>query len=335
MKTVRLHGDGKVAIAEAPRPEPGPGQVLIRTAVSALCGSELSAYRGSGAAQGNPGHEAAGVVEAPGDGAAGLRPGQRVGVSAISGCGRCRFCRQGQYTWCPARSFFGSMHAEMFVVPAHACHPLPDDLSWEAGVLLTGDGFGVPFHTSTKLRDRPVESVAVFGMGPIGLGNLLMQRHLGRRVIAVDVSERRLEYARQLGADHLIGPDRSGEADGIVRELTGGEGADVCIEAAGRPETARLCFRAVRTAGIVVFNGEQSAVELSPSEDFIRRDVWAVGSWYYHFGEFPQMLALYRSGLAVDRLVTHRFPLEQAAEGYQAMALRQTGKVVLTSGQSG
>lgn len=329
MRTVRLHGRGEVTIVEEPIPEPGPGQVRVRTAISALCGSELSAYRVGGMAKGNSGHEAAGVVAVVGEGVTGLRPGQRVGVSAISGCGQCGYCARGQYTWCRSRSFFGSMHAEEFIIAANACHPLPDDLSWAAGVLLTGDGFGVPYHTSTKMTGRQVNTVAILGMGPIGLGNLLMQRHLGRRVIAVDQAETRLELASRLGASHQITASAEVDVAAAIRELTEGEGADVCIEAAGKPETARLCFRAVRTDGLVVFNGEQPAVELSPSEDFIRRDVWAVGAWYYHFGEYPRMLALQHQGLAVERLVTHRFPLERAAEAYQAMAARLTGKVVL------
>ena len=114
--------------------------------------------------------------------------------------------------------------------------------------------------------------------------------------------------------------------------MSGGRGADVCIEAAGRPETARQCFAAVRTAGTVVFNGEQPAIRLSPSEDFIRRDITALGSWYYHFSQFPAMLAHYRAGLAIERLITHRFPLEEAAEAYHLMAAGQTGKVLLDAG---
>ena len=327
MQIVRLTGNASAIVDTAPIPEPQPGQVLIRAAISALCGSELSTYRGPGSVTGNPGHEAAGVVEKLGEGISSLKVGQRVGASAIGGCGTCAHCRQGQYTWCDQRAFYGSMHAEYFVVPALACHPLPDDLSWEVGVLISGDGFGVPYHTSTKIQDPDIATVGVFGAGPIGQGQIILQTHLGRRVIAVDLSARRRDYALALGAVQVIDPAQT-DPVAAIREFTGG-GADVCIEAAGKPETAKQCFKAVRTAGIVVFNGEQPAVELSPSEDFIRRDVWAVGSWYYHFGEFGQMLALYRAGAPVDQLVTHRFPLAQAGEAYRAMAAGETGKVVL------
>jgi L-iditol 2-dehydrogenase len=329
MKTAKLRGNGVVECADEVSPKPGPGEVIVETRVSALCGSEMKAYRGAGQAVGNPGHEAAGIVVDLGDGVTTLAVGQRVGVSAISGCGHCNFCAQGQYTWCPQRKFYGNMHAERFLTAANACHPLPDDLSWEVAVLVTGDGFGVPYHTSLKLSAPHIKTIAIFGMGPIGLGNLLMQRWLGRNVIAVDISPQRLKLAEELGADHTIQSVATSDIVAEIRRLCDGLGPDVCIEAAGRPETARQCFAAVRSGGVVVFNGEQPGLELSPSEDFIRRDISAVGSWYYHFGEYPQMLALQRAGLPISQLITHRFPLQEIAEGYRLMAAGQTGKVMI------
>jgi propanol-preferring alcohol dehydrogenase len=220
------------------------------------------------------------------------------------------------------------MHAEQFLASANACYPLPEDVSWEAGVLLTGDGLGVPYHTWRKIASSAVETVAVFGVGPIGLGNVLMQSHLGRRVIAVDLAPQRLQLARDLGASEVVDGGAGDVAD-RVRALTGGVGADVCIEAAGRPEAALACFAAVRTAGTVVFNGEQGEVPLSPSAHFIRRDITAVGSWFYHFSEIGPMVDLYRNGLPILHLISHRYPFFQAAEAYKRFAARETAKVVL------
>ncbi len=335
MRKVVFDGSSQVRVVDAPEPSPGPGEVLIATAVSALCGSELKSYRGAGITGGNGGHEAAGTVIEVGPGVDRLRAGQRVGLSAIVGCGACAQCAAGRYTWCSQRRFIGNMHAERIVIPAHGCHPLPDDVDWAAGVLLSGDGLGVPFHTSMRLAHLAVETVAIFGAGPIGLGNTLLHSFLGRQVIAVDVAPYRLELARTLGAAHVVD---AAHAAGLpaadpaarVREITGGRGADVCLEAAGRPETLRQCFAAVRTGGTVVMNGEQPAVELSPSEDFIRRDIAAFGAWYYHFGEFAGMLALEYGGLDVARLITHRYPLAEAAHAYQEFAAARTGKVLLS-----
>ncbi len=327
MKIARYAGDGAISIAHSPEPEPGPGEVVIQTVVTAICGSELHSYRGA-SQPGNGGHEAAGLILALGDGVKGLKVGQRVGVSCISGCGNCAACAKGQYTYCKQYKFYGDMHAERFLAAANACHPLDDDIPWEAGVLLSGDGLGVPFHTSLKIASPEVKTVAVSGVGPIGLGNVLLQSHFGRRVIALDLSPYRLDLARRLGASECIDV-RSEDPVARLRELTGGNGPDVCIEASGQPESALACFAAVRTAGTVVFNGEQGPLPISPSDQFIRRDITAVGSWFYHFSEFPQMRNLFRAGLRLPDLITHQFPIDDADAAYKQFASRQSGKVLL------
>ena len=332
MRSLVLQGQSGLAEIELPVPEPGPNEVLIATQISALCGSELKIYRGAGMESGNSGHEGAGIIAKLGPEVTDLEEGQRVGVSAIGGCDQCSYCAKGQYTYCLGHTQSGSMHAEYFVAPANACHPLPDDLSWEVGLLISGDGFGVPYHTSTKLKNEPIESLAIFGMGPIGLGNTLLQTYLGRQVIAVDLVPKRLELARKMGAAHTIQPSDDLDPVEAIRELTGGRGADICLEASGHPQSAHQCFAAVRTAGTVVFNGEQPAVQLSPSADFIRRDITALGSWYYHFSQFSDMLGLYRNGLDIERLITHHFPFAEAATAFGLMAAGETGKVVLEIG---
>jgi L-iditol 2-dehydrogenase len=327
MQKARYGGDSNIQVVEGPDPIPGPGEVVVKTAVSAICGSELHAYRGA-PQDGNGGHEAAGTIVALGEGVNGLKVGQRVGVSCITGCGKCAFCAKGQYTYCPNVKFYGNMHAERFLAGAIACHPLPDDISWEAGVLLSGDGLGVPYHTYVKIASPEIKTVAVSGVGPIGLGNVLLQAHLGRRVCAVDLSPYRLELAKRLGASDIVNA-REEDVPSKLRSLTGDVGPDVCIEAAGQPESAMACFKAVRTAGMVVFNGEQGPLPISPSDQFIRRDITAVGSWFYHFSEFSQMLNLYQNGLRLLELISHRFPFKDADAAYKQFSSRQSGKVLL------
>ena len=329
MKTLHIQGSGTLQITEVPEPVPGPGEVVIQTAASALCGSELGNYRDDGKPSGNNGHEGAGIVIGLGPEVEGLQLGQRVGVSAVAGCGRCSHCRKGQYTYCHKVMVYTNMHAEQFLAAAHACHPLPEDVPFDVGGLISGDGLGVPYHTNSRFPLPSAETVAVFGSGPIGLGNSLLQSHLGRRVIAVDLLPDRLDLARKLGAGATLNPSDRDVVDEI-RSLTDGKGADVCIEAAGRPETARQCFQAVRHGGAVAFNGEQPALELSPSDDFIRRDITAFGSWYCHFNEFDDLLKLWRNGLQVDSLITHRFPLEEAQTAFTEFDAGRTGKVLLT-----
>ena len=128
------------------------------------------------------------------------------------------------------------------------------------------------------------------------------------QVVGIDLAPRRLELAMELGAAHTIDAGDTEDVVGAIRALTGGKGPDLCIEAAGNPTTAQQCFDAVRTGGTVVFNGEQPALPLSPSEHFIRRDITALGIWFYHFSEFGEMLALYREGLPVEKLVRWSMP---------------------------
>ena len=327
MKSLKMEGRSRVVVAEVAEPVPGPGEVVIRTAASALCGSELHDYRGAGQKEGNGGHEAVGTIVVVGEGVCSARVGQRVGLSAVYGCGKCASCARGQYTWCRDRGFRGSMHAERFVTNALACHVLPEDVSTEAGVLLSGDGMGVPYHSNTRIP-ADARTVAVFGCGPIGLGTILLQAHLGRRVLAVDIVAFRLELARRLGASETIDASQ-GDVVSRVRALAE-DGVDVAVEAAGRPDTLKQCFAAVRAGGTVMMNGEQGPVPLSPSDDFIRRDVTATGSWYYHFGEFGAMLAHFRQGLRVTDLITHRLPFVEGAAAFELFAAGKSGKVLLT-----
>lgn len=328
MKRLKFCGNGELQMEQVPDPVPGEGEVVIRTACSAICGSEMHAYRNEGMEGGNPGHEAVGTVVAVGSGVKHLAPGQRVGASPVAGCGHCPACRAGKYTWCPEWRFYGSMHAEKFLAAANACRPLPDDLDWESGVLLTGDGFGVPFHTAQNVRIDQVKSVAIFGAGPIGLGSVIMQNYLKRKVFVVDLSAERLALALRLGAAEGFQPQQC-DVIAELKRRTGGNGVDLCIEAAGQPSTAKSCFAAVRRGGQVIFNGEQGKVEFSISDDFIRRDITATGSWFYHFCEFDAMYALWKSGLAVNSLISHRFSFDDVAEAYCLFAAGKTAKVLL------
>lgn len=330
MKSVAFHGNQNVSIVDVPVPEPGPGEVRVRTGMSAICGSEMGVFRGKGLATGNPGHEAMGTVDAVGEGVTRVSVGDRVGASAICGCGApsCTACQNGQSTWCPQKEFYGNMHAEYFLIAETGCLPLDSDIPDDVAVLVSGDGLGVPYHTSLKLRGEDIQRVVVFGLGPIGLGNVLVQAYLGRAVIAVDLVRERLDYARTLGAAHVVNANTDDVPSAISR-LTDGRGADAAIEAAGVARTAKQCFKVVRTNGLVVFNGEQPAVKLSPSEDFIRRDIRAVGSWFYQVGEFPAMVELVRQGLKVKNLISHVLTLDQAPEAYDAFVSGKAAKVLL------
>ena len=327
MKLLEMTGSATSRLIDADPPKPAPGEVIIETARSAICGSEMKTYRGTGMTGGNSGHEAVGTVLELGEGVTSPQIGQRVGVSAVVGCGDCSECDRGQFTWCKSARSRSRMHAEQFAIHARACSPLPDDLPWDEATLLTGDGMGVPWHTAKKIDRADVETIVVIGLGPIGLGNVLMQAHVGRRVIGVDIIDYRVRFARQLGADVSIHADETLIEQ--IMDLTKGGGADVVIDCAGKRASVANSFLSVRRGGIVVFNGESMEELLAPSRDFNRREIWAVGCWYYFMSEVPEMFALWRDGLDVASMITHQFPLHDAPAAFELFNRGQTGKVLL------
>ncbi len=322
-----MTGDATARVINADPPTPQPGEVIIETARSAICGSEMHTYRGKGMTGGNTGHEAVGTVLELGKGVDSIAPGQRVGVSAVVGCGDCAECDRGQFTWCKSARSRSRMHAEQFAIHARACSPLPDDLPWDEATLLTGDGMGVPWHTAKKIDRADINTIVVMGLGPIGLGNVLMQAHLGRRVIGVDIIDYRVRFAKQLGADVSIKADET--LIERIMDFTDGVGADVVIDCAGQRASVANSFASVRRGGIVVFNGESMEELLAPSRDFNRREIWAVGCWYYFMSEVPEMFALWRDGLDAARMITHQFPLAEAPAAFELFDKGQTGKVLL------
>lgn len=327
MRGLRLLGSSQVEVVELPQPQPGESEVLIRVTTSALCGSELKAYRAPQAQVSNQGHEAIGVV-VEADKARTFKPGERVGIHAVWGCGRCRWCAAGRYTFCDQRRQSPAMHVEWLSAPEHVLLPIDNDISDGAGVLLSGDGLGVPYHVSTRLNTRGGDVVCVIGAGPIGLGNTLVQSFLGAEVIVVDTNSYRLELAQALGARHVIDPNRVDPVEAAV-ELTRGNLANKCIECVGLPQTFQLALRLVGKAGTVMCVGEQPEVTLNVSRDLIRRDITLMGSWYYHYCEYPFMVDLYRRGLEVEKLITHRYPVSDGARAFQEFASGRTGKVLL------
>ena len=184
-----------------------------------------------------------------------------VGVYAVWGCGDCRWCEVGKYTFCDHRSTCPGTHAELIAAPEHTCLKLPKDIPFDIGVLLTGDGMGVPYRVSQRLNSCEGEVICVIGVGPIGLGNTVIQSFLGVEVIVIDMNPYRLSLAESCGATHTI---NSREVDPLeaVSEITQGMLADKCIEAVGRPETLKLALKLVGKAGTVMAIGEQGDVPI-------------------------------------------------------------------------
>jgi len=325
-------------------PDPGPGEALVRVQASGVCHTDLH-YREGGIGDDFPyflGHEAAGVVEAVGDDVTDVAPGDFVIVNWRAVCGQCRACRRGRPWYCfnthnarqkmtledgtPLSPALGiGAFAEKTLVAAGQCTKVDPAAGPEVAGLL---GCGVMAGLGAALNTAPVsrgDSVAVIGCGGVGDAAVLGASLAGAvRVIAVDVDDRKLEWARQFGATDLVNSRASDPVDRI-RELTGGFGADVVIDAVGRPETYRQAFYARDLAGTVVLVGvptPEMRLEL-PLLDVFGRGGALKSSWYgdcLPTRDFPMLIDLHLEGrLPLDKFVSETIALDEVEMAFGKM----------------
>jgi threonine dehydrogenase-like Zn-dependent dehydrogenase len=317
------------------------GQAVVRIKASSICGSDVRAiYRehlGKGAEGYIPGtiggHEPCGQVESVGPGVTAVRPGDRVAIYHISGCGHCRDCRSGYMISCTGaeRAAYGWQrdggHAELMLANVDTLLPLPDELTYEDGALVAC-GWGTAWQGILRAGVSGRDRVLVTGLGPVGLAALMLSVASGAEVYGTDIKAERRAFAKELGATEVFAPE---EALGRVRELTGGKGVEVAIDCSAAASARLLCLEAARQWGRVVYVGEGGEVTFAPSPSLIHHQLTLHGSWVTALGEMEDLLELLaRKGLHPDRTVTHRFPLEQTGEAYRVFDEGETaGKVVV------
>ncbi len=325
-------------------PDPGPGEALVRVQACGVCHTDLH-YREGAITDEFPfllGHEAAGIVEQVGDGVTEVAPGDFVILNWRAVCGHCRACRRGEPWFCfdtfnaaqqmtladgtPLRPALGiGAFAERTLVHAGQCTKVnPAAAPAVAGLL----GCGVMAGLGAALNTAPVrrgQSVAVIGCGGVGCAAIAGAVLAGaERVIGVDVDARKLDLARRLGATHTVDATAHDPIE-AVRDLTGGFGADVVIDAVGRPETYRQAFYARDLAGTVVLVGvptPQMRLEL-PLLDFFARGGALKSSWYgdcLPSRDFGMLIDLYLQGrLPLAEFVTETITLDQVEDAFAAM----------------
>lgn len=312
MRAVCFHSPESVELIEVEEPRPAPGDALVRIEVSAICATELHAPPGS-----NPGHEAAGIIEhAPSD--TGFSRGERVGLSAVTGCGQCRHCSRGVQLYCSHLQIHRAMHADYVAVPVSALRRLPPGTSADDAVLMTGDALGVPVRAHRRVPSEPGERVLVIGLGPIGLGHTLVRAHTGAQVIATEPSPFRRKVALDLGATEVVPP---GPIPGPAPSLV--------IECTGLPDCISLALDVVERGGTVLQSGLCQSVELNPKATIIEREITYTGSWYYADEDFPETIRLCETGLPLGRMITHAFSCEQVSKAYAQFISMDAAKVAL------
>jgi S-(hydroxymethyl)mycothiol dehydrogenase len=331
-------------------PDPGPGEALVAVQACGVCHTDLH-YREGGINDDFPfllGHEAAGVVEAIGPGVTEVAPGDYVILNWRAVCGRCRACLRGRPWYCfathnaqqkmtlldgtvlsPALGI--GAFAEKTLVAAGQCTKVdPAAEAAVAGLLGCGvmAGLGAVLNTGAVSRG---DSVAVIGCGGVGNAAIAGARLAGATtIIGVDLDDRKLSWARDFGATHTV---KAGETDVVeaIRELTGGFGADVVIDAVGRPETFKQAFYARDLAGTVVLVGVPTpdmTLEL-PLLEVFGRGGSLKSSWYgdcLPSRDFPMLISLYLQGrLDLDAFVSERIGLGDVEEAFAKM---QRGEVL-------
>ncbi|MFF0104197.1 S-(hydroxymethyl)mycothiol dehydrogenase [Streptomyces hirsutus] len=341
---VALGVDEPVGVETILVPDPGPGEAVVKVRACGVCHTDLH-YRQGGISDEFPfllGHEAAGVVESVGEGVTDVAPGDFVVLNWRAVCGRCRACRRGRPWYCfdthnaaqpmtladgtPLSPALGiGAFAEKTLVAAGQCTKVdPAAAPAAAGLLGCGvmAGLGAAINTGNVTRG---DSVAVIGCGGVGNAAIAGARLAGAsQIIAVDLEDRKLAQARALGATHTVN-GRETDVVERVRELAGGHGADVVIDAVGRPETYAQAFYARDLAGTVVLVGVPTPeMELKlPLLDVFGHGGALKSSWYgdcLPSRDLPMLIDLYLQGrLDLDAFVSETIALDQVEEAFAKM----------------
>jgi S-(hydroxymethyl)mycothiol dehydrogenase len=325
-------------------PDPGPGEVVVDVQACGVCHTDLT-YREGGINDDYPfllGHEAAGVVEAVGEGVTAVAPGDFVILNWRAVCGQCRACKRGRPWYCfatfnaerkmtltdgteltPALGI-GAFADKTLVHEGQCTKVDPEADPAVAGLLGCGvmAGIGAAINTGAITRD---DTVAVIGCGGVGDAAIAGANLVGaRQIIAVDTDDTKLHWAREFGATHTINA-RELDVVETIRDLTGGDGADVVIDAVGRPETWKQAFYARDLAGTVVLVGvptPEMTLDM-PLVDFFSRGGSLKSSWYGDClpeRDFPTLIALYRQGrLPLEKFVSERIGLDGVEEAFAKM----------------
>ncbi len=336
MRAARLHGIRDLRVEDVPDPVPAPGEVLLAVKAVGVCGSDLHHYlEGSIGAIHSPepfvlGHEFAATVLEGGS----LPPGTLVAVDPNRSCGACEWCRDGHTNLCPDVRFAGvppfpGALAEFTSARFDQLVPLPDGFDAETGALL--EPLGVAIHALDLARLRPMASVAVLGLGPIGLLLLQVARECGAgRIVAVDPLAYRRALAAELGADAV-----AATAAG-VSEATAGRGVDVVLEATNSPDGPQHAAEAVRVGGLVVLVGIPTGNRFTLDAALVRRKGVTIKMSRRMRHVYPRAIAMVAAGrVRLAPLATHRFALDGAPAAFELQAEYRDGvvkSVVLPSG---
>jgi L-iditol 2-dehydrogenase len=325
-QAIVMTGIGKMEMREVPMPQVAAGQVLIQVEYVGICGSDLHYLEygaiGDFVVKGDfiLGHECGGIVTALGEGVTSLQIGDRVALEPGATCGKCEFCKEGKYNLCPDVEFLATPPYQGCLMkymahPADLCFPLPENMSTKEGALI--EPLAVGMHAAAQGEVSVGDSVVILGAGCIGLMTLLACRARGAAdITVVDVMEKRLAFAKKLGADHII---HAGSEDVIetYQKLTKGRGADVVLEAAGNAITTKQTASLVKPGGTVVLVGMAAEALISYDIAKLMAKEATIKTVFRYRNLYPRAIAAVAKGLIhVSEIATHEFAFEEAPEAF-------------------
>jgi threonine dehydrogenase-like Zn-dependent dehydrogenase len=334
MKQAAITGVRQAAAIEVAMPRSVKHWALVKVHTAPLC-TEFKGYV-AGHAGHALGHEACGeVVEVAQPGR--VKVGDRVVVMPMLACGACSCCLSGDYIHCQQQAdykaftggqeFTGTM-TQYLLKPDWLLPILPTGMSFDHGAMACC-GFGPTFGAMQRLAVDAFDTLLITGLGPVGLGGIINARFRGCRVLGVEGNAYRAKLALELGAEAVLDPADSGTLSRL-RELTGGQGVDKAIDCAGTGSSRRLCLDATRRLGQVAIVGEGAEVPIDGSNHMIRKGLTVHGCWHFRMGDMPRLMqVIQRSGPAIERLITHRFPMDRIAAAFELQTTGQCGKVLL------
>ncbi|HWR29937.1 MAG TPA: galactitol-1-phosphate 5-dehydrogenase [Negativicutes bacterium] len=326
MKAIRMYAPRDLRLEQVPIPEIKENEVLVKIMAVGICGSDIPRINQYGAHISPiiPGHEFSGVIVETGKGILNFKIDDRVTVPPILPCFECGFCEQGHYSLCRNYKYFGSRNdgafAQYIAVPETNLLKIADNVTYEAAA--TTDPLANALHAISRGGFKAGDKVCVFGAGAIGLYAIQYMNAKGAEIaVAVDVNERKLEVARNCGADVTIDGRLENIVEKIVEATDGG--ADVCIDASGFPTAQHNAIMSTAKHGTMVLLGI-SHQPLTLSEECIdwvmRGEKAIVGSWNSFSKPFPgwewelAVKALADGTIDADKVITHKLPLEDAPE---------------------
>jgi 2-desacetyl-2-hydroxyethyl bacteriochlorophyllide A dehydrogenase len=303
MKAIRLIQSGSpLAEEEIELPFVGARDVLIRVKAAGICHSDAHYRAGVSPVEPLPltlGHEVAGVVERTGRDVNGLTASDRVCVHYLVTCGQCTFCTSGMEQFCPSAQMIGKHrdggYAEFIVVAARSVFRLPDEIPFEQGAILMCSS-ATSLHAFNKARLRPGETVAIFGIGGLGVSAVQLARHFGAvEVFAVDINPKKLELAQRFGAIPVNAS--AGNPVEQIQELTRGRGVDVAVELVGLPVTMRQAVQSLAILGRAALVGlTRETFEVAPYSELLNKETEIIGVSDHLASEIPVLLDLARAG---------------------------------------